>query len=299
LICKAPRCLHRHRRYPDDLKLDELQENMPQDCAAEHASFTETEYRRLLDIAREKYQFCGFQDSLDHPSVVWRHDVDHSVHRALAVAKLEAERNLRCVYHVLPTSRYYNVLEPEISAMLREIAAIGHEIGLHFDMDAFGEAAEASTHEIDRRVAFERDVLATVVGVELRSMSFHNYVLNQRRLHDRETICGLLNCSSTALAHTYKYVSDSNGMWRYQRLESVLSEPPCRRLHVLTHPEWWTPEPMSPILRLRRLVDGRARANFDFYVRQLRRDGRLKAIGERMGYTAAEIERELRKDQPK
>jgi hypothetical protein len=271
---------------------------MSQDYSAEHASFTESEYRRLLDMAREKYQFCSFGDSADRPSVVWRHDVDHSVHRALAIAKLEAERNLRCVYHVLPTSRYYNVLEPETSAMLREIAALGHEIGLHFDMDAFGETAEASAHEINKRVAFERDVVAMLVGIDLRSMSFHNYVLNQKRLHNQERICGLLNCSATPLIQTYKYVSDSNGMWRYQQLETILSEPPVQRLHVLTHPEWWTPEPMSPIMRLRRLVDGRAQASFDLYVRQLRRDGRLKAIGERMGYTAAEIEREL-KDPPR
>jgi hypothetical protein len=30
------------------------------------------------------------------------------------------------------------------------------------------------------------------------------------------------------------------------------------RLHVLTHPEWWVPEPMSPRDRIARAIDGRA-----------------------------------------
>ena len=31
-----------------------------------------------------------------------------------------------------------------------------------------------------------------------------------------------------------------------------------QRLHVLTHPEWWQAEPMSPKQRLARAIEGRA-----------------------------------------
>jgi hypothetical protein len=31
------------------------------------------------------------------------------------------------------------------------------------------------------------------------------------------------------------------------------------RLHLLTHPAWWTPEPMAPSARIDRAILGRAR----------------------------------------
>ena len=259
---------------------------IPTDFSQEHALFTEGEYGALLDLAKEKYAFCGYDEFPDRPSVFWRHDVDHSAHRSLALAKLEAARGLRCAYHLLLTSRYYNIFEPEIGAIFREIASLGHEIGLHFDMDAFGETYAASETEMARRIALEHSVIESVVGVSVRSMSFHNYVLNRERLNECETIGGLFNCGSAAFVKQFKYVSDSNGIWRYDRLRDVLAQPAFPRLHVLTHPEWWTPEPMPPMQRLRRIVDGRAKANFDLYAYQLRRDGRFDAIGERIGAAA-------------
>lgn len=264
----------------------------PTDFTQEHALFTEREYALLLDLAKSKYAFCGHNEFSDGPSVFWRHDVDHSAHRSLALAKLEAHRGLRCAYHLLLTSRYYNIFEPEIGAIFREIAALGHEIGLHFDMDVFGETGAASDPQMEQRIALERNVIESVVGVSVRSMSFHNYAMNRERLNERETIGGLFNCGSTNFIQKFKYVSDSNGIWRYERLRNVLEQPAFLRLHVLTHPEWWTPEPMPPMERLRRIVDGRAKANFDLYSYQLRRDGRFASIGDRIGAPA------LRGDEP-
>ena len=54
----------------------------------------------------------------------------------------------------------------------------------------------------------------------------------------------------------YDYVSDSNGYWRFRRLDAVLADADVERLHVLTHPEWWPPEPMSPRARLERSARG-------------------------------------------
>ena len=45
--------------------------------------FTEDAYRELLMIARERHAFCAFAGALEVTSgVLWRHDVDMSVHRA-------------------------------------------------------------------------------------------------------------------------------------------------------------------------------------------------------------------------
>lgn len=43
-----------------------------------------------------------------------------------------------------------------------------------------------------------------------------------------------------------KYCSDSNGYWRYERMMNVIKESQSEHLHLLTHPEWWTEDVMSP-----------------------------------------------------
>lgn len=255
---------------------------------AEDDLFTEAAYERLLDLARTKYQFCGFGEEQSQPFVIWRHDVDYSPHRALALARIEASRKLKCVYHLLITSRYYNVLEAEVVAIFRAIAGFGHEIGLHFDMDSFGESESLSTEQLDERIAFERGIAESLLGVELRSMSFHNYTINRGRIHERERICGMINAAAP-MFRDFAYVSDSNGIWRYRRLVDVLSGPAVPRLQVLTHPEWWTPEPLAPFARLRRSIEGRAAANLQLYLYQLERDGRLDDIGQRIGLSEADI----------
>lgn len=250
----------------------------------EYADFTEGNYCRLLKLARMKYRFASLGAELEEPFVIWRHDIDYSPHRALAFAKLEASLGVRCVYHVLVSSRYYNVFEPETAAILRQLAMLGHEVGLHFDMDVVVAGATVDRNQVLSRIALEKNIVESIAGVVVRTMSFHNYVLHEAHLSKAEVICGMLNSSADCLRQGYKYVSDSNGIWRYDRLEDILQAGPFPRLQVLTHPIWWTPEPMSPVQRLRRVVEGRARANFDFYENVMKRDGRFESLADRLGF---------------
>ncbi len=248
------------------------------------AEFTEANYQRLLILAAEHYDFCDYgQEVSDRRSVAWRHDVDYSPHRALALARLEHAQGLRCIYHGLVAGRYYNVLEPEIAEIFRFIVGLGHSLGLHFDLDVFGEQATVDIDAVVQRIALEKKILESVTGAQLRSMSFHNYGLNQGRLLEQESICGMTNIAATSVRNRYKYVSDSNGIWRFDRLEDVLGQD-HRRLHVLTHPEWWTPTPMSPVDRLDRCIAGRAQSGRSLYVGLMKRDGRYADIAARIGF---------------
>lgn len=261
----------------------------------EPAPFTEQGYAWLLDMAAAKYRFVDAADiwNADSPAVVWRHDVDYSPHRALALARMEHERGLQAVYHVMLSSRYYNAFEPEIVAILREIAGMGHFLGAHVDLDVFGDDDDTVSSETVRaRAAFERRTIETILERPLTSTSFHNYTLNTKRVAQEDTIEGLPNLSATRWFKELKYVSDSNGLWRYENAHDVLSADAYPRLMVLTHPVWWTPEDMSPFARVLRSVDGRARANRDIYLKVLGRDGRLTELGERIGAPADLIARQ-------
>jgi hypothetical protein len=255
--------------------------------------FTEDEYAELLALAASRYAFVDGIDmgAADRPSVVWRHDVDYSPHRALRLAEIEHDQGVRCVYHLMTSSRYYNAFEPEITRIIKRIAGLGHHIGVHFDMDVFGENADVSPEIVNRRIELEVRIVETLCGKAPTSFSFHNVTVNAERLLHSDTLGGLINLSTRRFFESVRYVSDSNGMWRYDRLRDVLEADPVPRLMVLTHPEWWTPQALTPYQRLERCVAGRADNGLGAYIRLLVRDGRLTPVAERAGLPPELIER--------
>ena len=97
------------------------------------------------------------------PHVLWRHDVDYSLHRALVLARIEAELGARATYFLSLHSDLYNVLEPAVHARAREIAALGHWIGLHFDAGFYADGS------LDERAAWEGRVLSEALEVPVRA----------------------------------------------------------------------------------------------------------------------------------
>jgi hypothetical protein len=252
----------------------------------EHPSFTEVAYAWILDAAREKYRFNGSDLGGSGPVACWRHDIDYSPQRALVLARMEAARELRCVYHIAPSGRYYNVLEPETAEILREISALGHEVGLHFDMDVFPAGIVDDTAFLGR-VQLEKSIIECVTGQTPTSFSFHNHAMHEQRLSASIEIGGMLNLASPEFYQGIRYLSDSNGIWRTETLETLMSQTPVPKLQVLTHPVWWTPEAMTPYQRFLRTVDGRRHANVSFYRDIMERDGRFESIRNQIGMGAS------------
>lgn len=224
--------------------------------------FTEAAYDRLVRLALQHYRFGSFADWRDAPprTVLWRHDLDFSVHRALALARIEADAGARATYFLNLHSAYYNALESEVANRVREIVALGHELGLHFD-----PAFETSRDQLEA-LAAERRLLEDVFDVPVRSFSLHNPVVAAWSSEDDE-VAGMVNTYGQSLRERFAYCSDSHGVWRHRRLQDVLDEASDERLHVLTHPEWWVPEPLSPRDRVTRAIEGRAARTQERYDR--------------------------------
>jgi hypothetical protein len=231
--------------------------------------FTEASYRTILKTAGDRYVFEPFGTSASGPHVLWRHDVDYSVHRALALARIEAEMGLQATYFLSLHADLYNVLEPAVHARAREIAALGHWIGLHFDA---GFSADGS---LDDRAAWEAHVLAETLEVPVRAVSLHNPSVSGTDDLDAERLGVLLHAGARSLRDRYAYVSDANGYWRHERLPALLRAGSHERLHVLTHPEMWQAEAMSPRDRILRCIEGRSRASAATYDALLADNGRV------------------------
>lgn len=236
------------------------------------ADFTLENYRRLLQLAAHKYEFRCFDDFHGRDSfVIWRHDVDFSMHRAVKLARMEAELGLRTSYHILLHSEFYNALESEVAACVTEIAGLGHEIGLHFSHHYY-EARDVNA--LVKALLRDKRIMEDGLGLSPGCFSFH--IPDETALSFQEPeYAGMVNSYSAFLRNEVDYCSDSNGYWRYSRLEDVITMDPCKpRLQVLTHPELWQDAIMSPKERVWRCIEGRAARTKAWYSDILNKGGR-------------------------
>lgn len=230
-------------------------------AAAPWADFTRDNYRRLLLMAKAAYELQPLADFAPRARLaLWRHDVDASPQGALALASIEHEEGVRATYYFNLRSEFYNLFEPEVADIVHQVAAFGHEIGLHYDA---ANADISSVTSLEQGLAAERDVFRAALGVDVRSFSFHNPSVATAQLTAR-TYGGLLNAYGKDLLAAVDYCSDSNGYWRFTPLEQFLGGG-RESIYVLTHPEWWQAEPMSPRERIVRCVEGRAAATLRRY----------------------------------
>lgn len=244
--------------------------------------FTEENYRKIIKSIKEKYVFSYFaQGSIEHSNehmVLMRHDIDYSINRAYRLAMIESEEGVKSTYFVHFHSPMYNPLESSQAKILRTIAAMGHHIGLHFDHAFYKEVMNETNDETMQKHAMrEKEILENLVGANVNVVSFHNPEASNTLDIEDDYYAGMLNAYAKIVKERFHYCSDSNGYWRFERLSEAV-EKGYDRLHILTHPVWWTPEEMTPYDRIKRCLYGRTEANLKEYSEFLQLCGR-KNIG--------------------
>jgi hypothetical protein len=240
------------------------------------AEFTESGYATLLDLAARRYRFASFDAPGEAPHVLWRHDIDYSVHRAARLAQIEHERGLSSTYLFGLNMPFYDLRDPNVLCKAKEILALGHNAGLHFDPTVHG--LENSAQEaLEQCMAAERNTLQSLLDAPVDVVSFHNPTVGDFLDVDKDSLGGMVNVYGPRFRDGYEYCSDSNGYWRFEPLGEVLESGASQRIQVLTHPAWWTPEPMPPRMRIERCVLGRARRVMVDYDALLKKCGRRNA----------------------
>lgn len=238
--------------------------------------FTTLEYRELLCLAGRNYNFATYDEiPWGTKFILWRHDCDYSLNRALALGRIEHEEGFRSTYFINPHSEFYNLLEASQLAIVRELVKLGHHIGLHFDGMFFSTRDKA---ELESQLAAEVRLLEQAIGQPPRAFSFHNPD-TFHLMCEADVYAGLVNCYSSRFKTDVPYCSDSNGYWRFRRLRDVLesASDPC--LQVLTHPGWWQDKAMRPRERVARAAHGRADAVMEFFDSAIDAGGRENPAG--------------------
>lgn len=253
---------------------------MRKNIEEDYKDFTERHYKKILQETQDRYRFAFFGDDGHDPHVLWRHDLDISVHRAVRLAEIEKDYGVRSTYFVRLHSEFYNLLEGAIHDRIHKIVRMGHRLGLHFEAEFYGGIADGT--KLKRLLLREKGLLEDWFGLKVNAFSFHNPV-GARLLHfDMDSVGEsenmMVNTYGKTIKHRYHYCSDSNGYWRHERLYDVVSNSKHERLHILTHPESWVQRPMTPKARIRRAIRGRARAQMEAYLAMLR-SARRKDVG--------------------
>lgn len=242
--------------------------------------FTEKHYRELLRLTKAEYRFVFYNEFRSSERIVlWRHDLDHSIHRALRLAQIEAEEGVKTTYFVHLHNNYYNWWKRDIADKLKEIQAMGHQLGLHFD-PAFYQGRMNNGKDIIRRLAWEKQVLEMEFNQKIEVFSFHNpEVVGNWLNYESDRVAGMINTYGRTLKTNFTYCSDSNGYWRFERLWDVLNKAAADRLQVLTHPGWWQERPMHPRERVFRNIYGQAESTMRLYDTNLASVGRTNLVG--------------------
>jgi hypothetical protein len=235
------------------------------------SDFTRSNYRRLLSLAKNSYSFCDYENFSNHDRIIiMRHDLDFSVHSAYRLAEIEKAEGIITTYFIHLHNKFYNTFEKEITELLSGIFGMGHKAGIHFDTDFYNINEQAVLEE---KLVFEKRVLEDLFEVPFNVFSFHNpteFILNN---FVSDTYAGIINAYGNRFRN-FTYCSDSNGYWRFNRLEDVINDPSNTRLHVLIHPAWWQDEVLSPKKRIWRCIDGRAEKIKQSYIEELKNHGR-------------------------
>lgn len=180
--------------------------------------------------------------------LIIRHDVDFDCRLAHDMSLTEDELGVKSTYFFLVRSDSYNLFSPLNSDIVRSIHARGHRVSVHFDPSPY--------QNVEAGFGREKTMFESFFGVKLGVFSVH-------RPNDFLKDC---DAPVAGVEHTYqdkyfkdiKYVSDSQGAFRYGHPHETDAWKEGKAIHLLIHPLWWTIDGVSDNLDLLdRFVEGR------------------------------------------
>lgn len=158
--------------------------------------------------------------------VLLRHDVDFSLKSAVDFARIEAKNGFFSTYFVLLHSPFYNALSPENISRIKKISELGHEIGLHYDLELFSdERIEAIKDELR--------ILEKICSKEIKTIAPHNVATSSK---ERIFLRSKIDAYNIRNKKGIEYISDSVQNWRNHCMCNHISK---NKLQILTHPLWW------------------------------------------------------------
>lgn len=219
--------------------------------------FTFEDYSELIKLIKKQgYTISNYIDYENYEKVVIiKHDVDMSLNRALKMAEFENQLGIKSVYNILLCSDFYNPYSKKNMQCIKRIEELGHEIYFHFDEVRYSGNISAN---IDKEI----DILEKLIEGSVDSVSMHRP--SEQTLQADLVIHGgkIVNSYSKQFFKEFKYISDSRRSWR-EDPKMVITCGQYDKIHILTHPIWYTEKEEDIAMRLRSFVDEAAEERYE------------------------------------
>lgn len=214
------------------------------------SDFSYDYFEKILQAVKSNFELHLFSQApqivgeLDKSMMILRHDVDVSLKKALAMARIEKSFGIRSSYMVMTESLLYRIEDDSSQEILRKIMDMEHEIGLHIDLRS------DETDSIEAKINSACKELEHIISVPVLAVSFHRPLEKHQR--------GSLMIGNRVNAYAEElmkwYLSDSSGCWKYGEPLPKLLRSDKTLLQLLIHPIWWGDEHMLREKRLRAFV---------------------------------------------
>lgn len=212
----------------------------------------------MLALLKEnKFKDIKYGEEHSGKTVLLRHDVDYSLEKAIEIAKIEREMNMKSTYFILVSSDFYNVFSKKSISFIQNIIELGHEIGLHFDEKKY---VINNINDIKKEIYNEIEILSQLINSEINTVSMHRpsqYLLNQNL-----DLGKVINSYSQAYFKEMKYISDSRMNWREDPFYNISSSD-IKKLHILTHPFWYSDKPETMDYKLKLFINEAKNERFE------------------------------------
>ena len=221
--------------------------------------FSFDDYREIIRAIKATGRYATYEEALDKDSfVIMRHDVEYSVERAHALAKVEESMDFRSTFFFQWTNNSYNILSRKNRDILSDMHERGQHIGLHFALNGMTDM-----RVIKERIKQEIDMLSNMLGFEINSFSIHRP--SPDVLAENIKISGIINAyqddfftfdpkATPESDLDVKYMSDANHVWRYGYPdEETINK--YDKVQILTHPFAWTKKGYDNLENYKTLVN--------------------------------------------
>ena len=212
--------------------------------------FTYDAYRGLIQLLKNHgYLFATYADWNYCKCAIIRHDIDNDIEKALKLARIEKSEGVSSTYFVLLSSDFYNVFSLKNAQMLKNIASLGHDIGLHFDQMKY---TGAKINELVELIAVEAQLLSSAIELPVKCVSMHR---PSKDVLDADLVIpGLINSYGHEFFREFKYLSDSRRRWR-EPVEEIIKSEKYNRLHILTHAFWYNEKDIDIHMNVKSFVN--------------------------------------------
>jgi hypothetical protein len=223
-------------------------------------------YRHILREAKRRYWLPLVREVAGKPTdrsfCLIRHDVDITPWAALEMAEVEREEDVATTYYFRLHATTYNLMTPGPLEVVKRIAGMGHEVGLHYEPGYFLELEEDPVEGTRRDLRLFEEL----IGMRTHSISQHQPA--EGPVLDR--ISPDHPCAyEPDLVHDIPYFGDSGFHWREGCVCTKFDLP---RLHTLIHPHSWTiwDRSWQDVLRAHAEdLSGRLRDDMEEYIRSV------------------------------